>query len=212
MLLLFTAAMATARPELLAGGAVILLLLYVLAGIPSSATLAGMMKRLRWLLVAIVFVYGWWTPGDSVWTGALSPTLQGLSLGLLRVMALLAIVGAVNLLLQSTPREQLLPAIMQLIKPLSTRHMRERIAVRVLLSIQAESQVQSLATEVLRQHPQTTRKFTTIALSTRLLYKNVLDRAALADVTPNEVNEPVSPPWWQWVIPLAMSGLILVVD
>jgi hypothetical protein len=211
MLLLFTAAMATARPELLAGGAVILLLLYVLAGIPSSTTLVGMMKRLRWLLVAIVFVYGWWTPGDSLWTGALSPTLQGLSLGLLRVMALLAIVAAVNLLLQSTPREQLLTAIMQLIKPLSTQHMRERIAVRVLLSIEAVSQVQSLATDVLRQHPLTTRKFTTIARSSRLLYKNVLDRAALAAVTPIEVNEPVSPPWWQWIIPLAMSGLILVV-
>jgi endonuclease/exonuclease/phosphatase (EEP) superfamily protein YafD len=126
-------------------------------------------------------------------------------------MALLAIVGAVNLLLQSTPREQLLPAIMQLIKPLSTQHMRERIAVRVLLSIEAVSQVQSLATDLLRQHPLTTRKFTTIARSSRLLYKNVLDRAALAAVTPIEVNEPVSPPWWQWVIPLAMSGLILVV-
>ena len=100
---------------------------------------------------------------------------------------------------------------MQLIKPLSTQHMRERIAVRVLLSIEAVSQVQSLATDVLRQHPLTTRKFTTIARSSRQLYKNVLDRAALAAVTPIEVNEPVSPPWWQWIIPLAMSGLILVV-
>ena len=170
-----------------------------------------MMKRLRWLLVAIVFIYGWWTPGDSLWPGALSPTLQGLSLGLLRVMALLAIVGGVNLLLQSTPREELLPAIMQLIKPLTTQHMRERIAVRVLLSIEAVSQVQSLASDVLRKHPVTTRKFTTIARSSRLLYKNVLDRAALAADTLIEVNEPVSPPWWQWVIPLAMSGVIFIV-
>ncbi|MGB5426459.1 MAG: hypothetical protein WBN95_06690 [Gammaproteobacteria bacterium] len=211
MLLLFTAAMATARPELLAGGAAVLLLLYVLVGIPSMATLVRMMKRLRWLLVAIVFVYGWWTPGDNLWPGALSPTMQGLSLGLLRVMALLAIVGAVNLLLQSTPREELLPAIMQLIKPLTTQHMRERIAVRVLLSIEAVSQVQSLASDVLRKHPLTTRKFTTIARSSRLLYKNVLDRAALAGDTLIEVKEPVSPPWWQWVIPLAMSGVIFII-
>jgi len=100
---------------------------------------------------------------------------------------------------------------MQLIKPLTTQHMRERIAVRVLLSIEAVSQVQSLASDVLRKHPLTTRKFTTIARSSRLLYKNVLDRAALAGDTLIEVNEPVSPPWWQWVIPLAMSGVIFIV-
>jgi len=211
MLLLFTAAMATARTELLAGGIAVLLLLYILARTPSTKTLVSMIKRLRWLLVAIVFVYGWWTPGDSLWPGTLSPTLQGLSLGLLRVMALLAIVGAVNLLLQSTPREQLLAAIMQLIKPLTTQHMRERIAVRVLLSIEAVSQVQTLASDVLREHPVTTRKFSTIARSSRLLYKSVLDRAALAADTPIEINEPASPPWWQWVIPLAMGGVIFIV-
>ena len=211
MLLLFTAAMATARPEFLAGGAAVLLLLYILAGIPSMATLVRMMKRLRWLLVAIVFVYGWWTPGDSLWPGALSPTVQGLSLGLLRVMALLAIVSAVNLLLQSTPREELLPAIMQLIKPLTTQRLRERIAVRVLLSIEAVTQVQSLASDVLREHPVTSRKFTTIASSSRLLYRKVLDRAALAGDTLIEVNELASPPWWQWIIPLAMSGVFFIV-
>ena len=213
MLLLFTAAMATARPELLAGGAALLLLLYVLAGNPSPATLILMVKRLRWLLLAILLVYGWWTPGDSLWPGiaALSPTIDGLFLGLLRVMALLAIVTAVHLLLQSTSREQLLPAIMQLIRPLTTQHMRERIAVRTLLSIEAVTQVQSIASDVLREHPVTTRKFTNIARSSRLLYKNVLDRAALAGDTLIEVNELASPPWWQWIIPLAMSGVIFIV-
>jgi hypothetical protein len=213
MLLLFTAAMATARPELLAGGAALLLLLYVLAGNPSPATLILMLKRLRWLLLAILLVYGWWTPGDSLWPGiaALSPTIDGLFLGLLRVMALLAIVTAVHLLLQSTSREQLLPAIMQLIRPLTTQRMRERIAVRTLLSIEAVTQVQSIASDVLREHPVTTRKFTNIASSSRLLYKNVLDRAALAGDTLIEVNELASPPWWQWIIPLAMSGVIFIV-
>jgi hypothetical protein len=213
MLLVFTAAMATARPELLAGGAALLLLLYVLAGNPSPATLILMVKRLRWLLLAILLVYGWWTPGDSLWPGiaALSPTIDGLFLGLLRVMALLAIVTAVHLLLQSTSREQLLPAIMQLIRPLTTQRMRERIAVRTLLSIEAVTQVQSIASDVLREHPVTTRKFTNIASSSRLLYKNVLDRAALAGDTLIEVNELASPPWWQWIIPLAMSGVIFIV-
>lgn len=211
MLLLFTAAMATARIELLAGGAATLLLFYLLAGNPSPATLVLMIKRLRWLLLAILLVYGWWTPGDSLWPGAtLSPTIDGLFLGLLRILALLAIVAAVHLLLQSTSREDLLTAIMQLIRPLTTRQMRERIAVRTLLSIEAVTQVQALASDVLREHPVTTRNFRNVARSSRLLYKHVLERAALAGDTVIEVNDPASPPGWQWIIPLAMGGVIFI--
>ena len=213
MLLVFTAGMATARPELLTGGFAFLLLLYALAGIPSPATLAHMIKRLRWLLLAILLVYGWWTPGVSIWpgAGALSPTIDGLYLGMLRVMALIAIVAAVHLLLQSTPREELLPAIMQLIRPLTTRHVRERIAVRTLLSIEAVTQVQSLASEVLREHPVTTRNPSNLAKASQLLYKTVLDRADHAGNDLIEVRELAAPPWWQWIIPLAISAMVLII-
>ena len=213
MLLVFTAGMATARPELLTGGFAFLLLLYALAGIPSPATLAHMIKRLRWLLLAILLVYGWWTPGVSIWpgAGALSPTMDGLYLGMLRVMALIAIVAAVHLLLQSTPREDLLPAIMQLIRPLTTRHVRERIAVRTLLSIEAVTQVQSLAIDVLREHPVSSRNISNLARASQLLYRNVLDRADQAGNTLIEVRALSAPPWWQWIIPLTMSGVLLFV-
>jgi len=211
MLLVFTAGMATARPELLTGGFAFLLLLYALAGIPSPATLVHMIKRLRWLLLAILIVYGWWTPGVSLWPGAgtLSPTMDGLYLGMLRVMALIAIIAAVHLLLQSTPREDLLPAIMQLIRPLTTRHVRERIAVRTLLSIEAVTQVQSLASDVLREHPVSSRNITNLARASQLLYRNVLDRADQAGNTLIEVRALSAPPWWQWIIPLTMSGMLL---
>jgi len=213
MLLVFTAGMATARPELLSGGFAFLILLYALAGIPSPATLLRMIKRLRWLLLAILLVYGWWTPGVSLWpdAGTLSPTLDGLYLGMLRVMALIAIVAAVHLLLQSTPREELLPAIMQLVRPLTTRHMRERIAVRTLLSMEAVTEVQSIAGDVLREHPVTTRKLSNLARASQLLYKNVLDRADHAGNDLIEVRELTAPPWWQWIMPLAMSAVLLIV-
>jgi hypothetical protein len=213
MLLVFTAGMATARPELLIGGFTFLALLYALAGVPSPATLARMIKRLRWLLLAILLVYGWWTPGISLWpaVGVLSPTTEGLHLGMLRVMALIAIVSAVHLLLQSTPREELLPAIMQLIRPLTTQQMRERIAVRTLLSIEAVAQVQPLASKVLREHPVTTRNPSNLARASQLLYKTVLDRADNAGNTLIEVRELAAPPWWQWTMPLLMSTVLLIV-
>lgn len=212
MLLVFTAGMATARPAILSGGFALLLLTFAYSGIPAAAALTGMLRRLRWLLLAILLVYGWWTPGVSLWPGAgdLSPTLDGLYLGMLRVMALIAIVAAVHLLMKSTPREALLPAIMQLIRPLTTRELRERIAVRLLLSIEAVTQVQSLASDVLRKHPVTTRNLSNLARASQLLYKNVLERAAQAGNALIEVRELAAPPWWQWIIPLAMGGAILV--
>lgn len=213
MLLVFTAGMATARPELLTGGFVFLLILYALAGIPSPMALARMIRRLRWLLLAILLVYGWWTPGVYLWPAAAawSPTIEGLYLGMLRVMALVAIVAAVHLLLQSTRREELLPAIMQLIRPLTTRRLRERIAVRVLLSIEAVTQVQSIAIDVLREHPVSSRNFLNLSRASRLLYRKVLDRAAHAGNTLIEVNDLSAPRWWQWVIPLAMGAAMLAV-
>jgi len=212
MLLVFTAGMATARPQLLTGGFAFLLMCYALAGMPSLAVLARMFKRLRWLLLAILLVYGWWTPGISLWPGAgtLSPTLDGLYLGMLRVMALIAIVAAVHLLLQCTPREELLPAIMQLVRPLTTRDLRERIAVRTLLSIEAVTQVQSIASEVLREHPVTGRNLSNLSRASQLLYKNVLDRADHTGNTLIEVRELAVPPWWQWIIPLVMSSVMLI--
>jgi len=206
--------MATARPEFLVGGAAILLLLYIPAGIPSTTTFLFMIRRLRWLFLAILLVYGWWTPGESLWSYAnalLSPTFEGLYLGLLRIVALIEIVAAVHLLLQSTSREELLPAIMQLVRPLTTQRLRQRIAVRALLAIEAVPRVQSLASDISRQVPVGTRKFTAIASASRLLYKNVLDSAAHAGAPLIEVKELATPPWWQWIIPLLMSGVVIII-
>jgi energy-coupling factor transport system permease protein len=211
MLLVFTAGMATAQPDILTGGVVLLVFLYIRTGIPSPTILARMVKRLRWLLLAVFLVYGWWTPGTSVWpaAGVLSPSIEGLYLGMLRVLVLLAIVAAVLLLLQSTSREALLPAVMQLIKPVTTRRLRMCIAVRVLLSLEAVVQVQSLVSDTLREYPLTGRRFTNLPKASRLLYRKVLDRAENADTALIEVDEPTSPPWWQWLFPLAMGSALI---
>ena len=124
--------------------------------------------------------------------------------------ALLTIVAAVHLLLQYTAREQLLPAIIQLIRPATTQQIRERFAVRMLLSIEAVTQMHSLASDILCKHPVNSRKFSSLASSSRLLYRRVLDRAEQAGQAPIEVNELESPPWWQWVIPIAMMAVIFI--
>ncbi|MCK5383711.1 MAG: hypothetical protein KAJ65_08085, partial [Gammaproteobacteria bacterium] len=65
-LLIFIAGLALARPLLLAAGIGLLLLLNILAGFPAPGKLLQMILRLRWLFLAILLVYGWWTPGANL--------------------------------------------------------------------------------------------------------------------------------------------------
>jgi hypothetical protein len=80
-----------------------------------------------------------------------------------------------------------------------------------LLAIEAVPRVQSLASVVSDQHPITCRKFTTLASASRRLYKNVLDSATHAGTPLIEVEELAAPPWWQWLVPLLLSGTVLVI-
>ncbi|MDX2457638.1 MAG: hypothetical protein QNL87_09035 [Gammaproteobacteria bacterium] len=171
-----------------------------------------MVLRLRWLLLAILLVYGWWTPGLSLFPaiGSWSPTTEGLIVGLLRILSLVLIVAAVHLLLQVTTRKELLPAIIQLISPVTTQAGRERLAVRILLSVEAVTQVQSLISDTLKTHPLYNRKLSTLGVAAQVLYKAVLDKAAQTGVDVIDVIELKSPPLWQWLIPLALCAAIYI--
>jgi energy-coupling factor transport system permease protein len=211
-LLVFVTGLALARPALLSAGVGLLLLLYFLTGFPAPGVLLRMVLRLRWLLLAILLVYGWWTPGTSLLPaiGLWSPTTEGLVVGLFRILSLVLIVAAVHLLLQVTARSELLPAIMQLIRPVTTQAGRERLAVRILLSVEAVTQVQSLVSDTLKAHPLYNRKLSTLGVAAQVLYKAVLDRAAQTGEDIIDVIELQSPPLWQWLIPLALCTAIYI--
>ena len=209
-LLLFTTGMALARPVLLAAGSGLLLLLYLLAGFPRMDILLHMMKRLRWLLLAIFVVYGWWTPGAPVLPafGSWSPSGSGLYAGLLRGAALAAIVTAVHLLLQLTPRAQLLPAVMQLLRPVCSRAVRERLAGRSVLSIETVALVQPVVCASLEQQRLHLGRFAALGEAARAIYDRVLECAAQADTASIEIAELAAPPLWQWLIPLALAAAL----
>lgn len=211
-LLVFVTGLALARPVLLSAGIGLLLLLNLLTGFPDPGTLLRMVLRLRWLLLAILLVYGWWTPGLSLFPaiGSWSPTTEGLLIGCLRILSLVLIVAAVHLLLQVTSRKELLPAIMQLIRPVTTQAGRERLAVRILLSVEAVTRVQSLVSDTLKEHPLYNRKLSMLGRTAQVLYGAVLDKAAQAGEESIDVTELQPPPLWQWLIPLALCAVIYV--
>ena len=206
LLLVFIGAMALASPMLLLAGTVLLVCLYLFAGTTVLRSLPRMLLRLRWLLLAIFIVYGWWTPGTMLLPaiGGLSPSLAGLQAGLLRITALLLIVSAVNLLLQTLERGQLLAALYLLTGSLLSKPARERFAVRMLLTLEAVPRVQSILATARRQHAVNGSRLSQLAGSTRTLYNDIIEHAEDSANTPIMFDRPLPPPAQQWLYPLML--------
>jgi energy-coupling factor transport system permease protein len=208
VVLVFIAGMALARPLLLVAGGMSLLLAFTLTGFPALPALLGMVRRLRWLLLAILIVYGWWTPGDFLIADLApwSPTLQGLELGFLRIAALVCIVSAVHLLIQVTERGQLLAALLLITGPLLRPPAKQRFAVRLLLTLEAVAQVQVMVREVLGENPGARRGLSRLSFYLKKVYAATLERALQATGMQIELADPVMPPMFQWLIPLLLAA------
>ncbi|MBF0621986.1 MAG: hypothetical protein HQL54_08665 [Magnetococcales bacterium] len=81
--------------------ALITLCLIPIAGLPVSEVV-GLIKRMRWLWLGIVFLHGWMTPGLFVWDGFGSPTWQGLQQGGSQAVRLALLTVCAWLLMRST--------------------------------------------------------------------------------------------------------------
>jgi len=122
---------------------------YALAGAVAAAAVAAvaaspgrfrkLLRRSRWLLLAIAILFAWSTPGVLLVpdAGNWSPTTDGVLLGLAHAARLVALVAALAVLLETTPREDLVGAIYALAAPLAALGMnRARLAVRLTLVFQ----------------------------------------------------------------------------
>lgn len=205
-LVVFIAGMSVASPAVMLAGTMLLLLVFSRAGFPAMDALLRMVIRLRWLYLAILVVYGWWTPGMPLMPGldALSPSRQGMVYGLQRVAVLLLIVSAVHLLTRTTERSRLLAAVMVTISPFLGRKLRERFAVRLLLTMEAVAPVRDIVGTALKTTPGSGRGLEVTAGRVRAIYSGVLEHAGQAAGRPVEIHAPESPPPLQWLIPLSL--------
>lgn len=112
-------------------------LLLILSLFLARARLARALPRLRWLVLAIVAVFGWTTPGRYFWSGWLSPTHEGLWLGCEQTLRLLGVVASLQVLLTFTHRDALFAGLYSLARPFDWIGVsRERVAVRLALTIE----------------------------------------------------------------------------
>jgi len=92
---------------------------YAVLRVPASAAW-GLLRRARILLLSIVIVHGWLTPGPAVWAalGPLSPTLDGARDALLRGGTLVMAIAVIALLIARTTPTGLAAGLATLARPL----------------------------------------------------------------------------------------------
>lgn len=211
-LLVLAAALATGRPLLLLAGTLVLLTGWGVAAatVPAFDTrgFGHMLRRVRWLLLAILLVYGGLTPGEPLLPalGGWSPSEDGLRMGALRVAALVAIVAAVYLLLATTSRSALIGGLLWFGAPARRLGLDDsRFAVRLVLALEAVPRVQDLARDALRRQDGDSRLERLAGAASETLRLTV--QSADAAEGPIDVPERLPVPVAQWLLPLFLAVL-----
>lgn len=120
--------------------AIILLALHFSTGTQSLLSSYNMIRRLRWLLLSILVLALWFTPGEALFDAYTqwSPTWEGLEFGVLRVAILVEIVMAVNILLITTKIEELIAALQWLLTPMAWLGVNgDKLALRIAMTLNA---------------------------------------------------------------------------
>ncbi|MBK8162623.1 MAG: hypothetical protein IPK65_05600 [Gammaproteobacteria bacterium] len=176
-----------------------------------------MVSRLRWFLLSILIVYGWFTPGqpllgaESARFADLWPSREGMEAGLLRAALLMAIVAGANLLLRTTSREQLLLAVYSMARPLALCGVsRERLAVRMVLVIEALDPVRRIVTEQMAAAPGGRPDLRTAGRFASGVMQNVVREAEAVAGGSVQLSGHDTPPA-QWIYPALLAGLFYAV-
>ncbi len=97
-----------------------------------------MVRRVRWLLISMILIFAFNTPGEYVpqWPFELAPTYEGLYAGLLQSARLCMMLAGLALLLATTNRENLMAGFFLLLYPLRLVKLNpERFAARLWLTL-----------------------------------------------------------------------------
>ena len=120
--------------ELFLAGVPLLAVAYVLY----AARLLALLRRTLWIMLSLLLIYGYTTPGAAVWPvlAQFSPTHEGFTDGLLQMSRLVFMLAGLSILLRLLPQPQLICGFYTLGYPLRYIGLsRERMAVRLALTL-----------------------------------------------------------------------------
>lgn len=104
----------------------------------------ALIKRLRWIMLSLLLIYGYATPGSAVWQvsewpllAQFSPTLEGLISGFLQLERVVTMLAALAILAGLLSQQQLVSGLYYLIYPLRYMGLSpEKLVMRLALTIQ----------------------------------------------------------------------------
>jgi len=214
--LVFVAMLAFPAPSALFISSLLLILLYLRDGGAHVRPALVMLRRMRWFLLSILLIFCWLTPGTPViqWPGLNDwlPTEEGISNGLLRVVALVLVIASVNLLLRSLSRQELLTAIYFLARPLQLVGVKaETVALRMTLVFDAMGEVQQMVTQSIPEKDHVPRRLDRMGLLASGVLSAVIERAGQAPQEEIVVLVMLErPPLWQWCLPILLWGFFYI--
>jgi energy-coupling factor transporter transmembrane protein EcfT len=118
-------------------GVMSLIIFMALLYFGTSGTLV-LLKRARWLFLSILLIYAFATPGEYVagFPDNLAPTYEGITSGLMQVLRLATMLGALSLVLATSNREQFMSGIYFLLRPFRLLGISpERFSARLWLTL-----------------------------------------------------------------------------
>lgn len=104
--------------------------------------------RMRWLILSILIIYAFGTPGELVpnFPIQFAPSYEGLSLAVIQLARLFIALAALNLLLTGSPQQEMMLGLYLLLLPLKYLGLNvERFAARLMLTLHY---VEALAEDV----------------------------------------------------------------
>ncbi|HUP92476.1 MAG TPA: hypothetical protein VM074_09540 [Solimonas sp.] len=170
---------------------------------PAWRALARSIWRLRWLLLAVFALCAAFTPGEPVWSSLPGFSREGSSEGARRVLVLVVLVMAVQLLLVLTPLPKLTQGVQWLAGGLRVLGVDPaRFAVRLAGALDSVGRAEALL--------QAARGHAAASLADAAAQAiNALEDAARAQPGPGPLRASAAPGWHEWLWPLALA-LVLV--
>lgn len=111
-----------------------------------SAHYLKLLRRSRWLLISLILVYAFVTPGVAAISvlGAYSPSREGLLSGALQALRLISLLATLALLLATTSRDRILAGLYFLLRPFVLIGVDvDRVAARIWLTLHYAEQTGS---------------------------------------------------------------------
>lgn len=103
-----------------------------------------MLRRTRWILISVLFIYAYASQGEVLWPqlGVFSPSASGMQQGLAQIGRLAAILASLTVMLTWLTQSQLLGGLYTLLYPLSVFGFpRKLVALRLALTLHYAQQV-----------------------------------------------------------------------